>query len=209
MTVLGITGGIGAGKSRVLEILKEDYKAHVIQADEVAKRLEEPGEPGFLKLLERFGTGILGPDGRLDKGRFADLIFRDAAALAEVNRIIHPLTWQAAAEEIRAAGAGLVAVEAALFDGCSREICGYLVFVDTGKEERIRRLMADRGYTREKCLDIMANQPGREDFLKLADYVIDNNGSRDQVRRQVARMLEEIGRREPGGKITDKKDQDG
>ena len=192
MTVLGITGGVGAGKSRVLDILKKDYQAKVIQADEVAKQLEEPGHPGLEKLVEQFGAGILDENGRLDRGRFAELIFRDEKALMQVNAIIHPLTWQAIRKQIAETDAVLVAVEAALFDEISREVCQYLVFVDTEQENRIERLMANRGYTREKCLDIMKSQPDRTAFLKLADYVIDNNGSLGQVRRQIREMLEEI-----------------
>ncbi len=164
----------------------------MIQADLVAKELEEPGRPGLEGLVEYFGPGILDQDGRLDRERFAGMIFQDEEALAAVNRIIHPLTWSAIKERVAETGAGLVAVEAALFDEHSREVCQYLVFVDASRENRIKRLMENRGYSREKCLDIMKNQPDREAFLKLADYVIDNNGGLGQVRRQIREMLEEI-----------------
>lgn len=192
MTVLGITGGVGAGKSRVLELLKEDHHAQIIQADQVAKELEEPGQPGLAALVERFGQGILDEEGRLDRNQFAGMIFRDQEALLTVNGIIHPLVWNVIKERVAEADTGLVAVEAALFDERSRDICRYLVFVDTNRENRIKRLMENRGYSREKCLDIMRNQPDREEFLKLADYVIDNNGSLEDVRRQIREMLEEI-----------------
>lgn len=207
MVVLGITGGVGAGKSRILEILREEYHALVIQADEVAKKLEEPGQPGLTELVRRFGTGILSPEGSLDRERFAGLIFRDSTMLETVNQIIHPLTWQAIKEQLAAADAELAAVEAALFDERSREICQYLVFVDTEKERRIERLMESRGYSREKCLDIMENQPDRNDFLKLADYVIDNNGTKIQVRQEIARVLDAITKAAMNScKFTDKKD---
>lgn len=192
MTVLGITGGVGAGKSRVLKILSENYGAQIIQADEVAKELEEPGQPGLQALVERFGMEILDEAGSLDRNRFAALIFQDAKALEAVNAIIHPLTWQVIREQIARTDKDLVAVEAALLDESSREVCRYLVFVDTSQENRISRLMKNRGYSREKCLDIMKNQPDREAFLKLADHVIDNNGSLDEVRQQIDKMLEEI-----------------
>ena len=192
MTVLGITGGVGSGKSRVLEILRADHHALIIQADEVAKELEEPGRPGLAGLVEKFGTGILDEEGRLDRERFARLIFQDEKALEAVNGIIHPLTWQTIKERIAASDSGLAAVEAALLDESSRDTCQYLVFVDTGEETRIRRLMENRGYSREKCMDIIKNQPEREEFLRLADFVIDNNGSLEEVRRQIEKMLEEI-----------------
>lgn len=206
MLVLGITGGVGAGKSRVLDILREEYHALVIEADQVAKKLEEPGQPGLAALVARFGSGILSADGCLDREQFAELIFHDSGMLREVNSIIHPLTWQAIKDQLAASDAELAAVEAALFDERNRDICRYLIFVDTQQERRVERLMKNRGYSREKCLDIMGNQPDREAFLALSDYVIDNNGTKEQVHRQIARMLAEIADISPDRKITDKKD---
>lgn len=206
MLVLGITGGVGAGKSRVLDILREEYHALVIEADQVAKKLEEPGQPGLAALVARFGSGILSTDGCLDREQFAELIFHDSGMLREVNSIIHPLTWQAIKDQLAASDAELAAVEAALFDERNRDICRYLIFVDTQQERRVERLMKNRGYSREKCLDIMGNQPDREAFLALSDYVIDNNGTKEQVHRQIARMLAEIADISPDRKITDKKD---
>lgn len=189
--VIGITGGIGAGKSRILEILKEEYGARVIQADEVARELEEPGRPGLAELVEAFGKSILDSRGCLDRPGFARLIYGDREALETANRIIHPMTWQAVKDQIRQDEAGLTVVEAALFDESSRSICQKLVFVDTSTENRIHRLMEGRGYSREKCLDIMKNQPGRDYFLKLSDAVLDNNGTIEDVRRQISGMMEE------------------
>ena len=189
MRVIGITGGVGAGKSRILDLLKEEFGAQVIQADLVAKELEEPGQPGYEKLVETFGRGILSEDGTIDRAAFADLIFSDEAALRQVNAIIHPMTWQAVKDRIENSCGNLVAVEAALFDERSREACGELWFVDTSEENRIGRLMENRGYSREKSLGIMENQPSREAFLDLADQVIDNNGTVDDVRSQIRQIL--------------------
>ena len=230
MKVIGITGGVGAGKSRVLALLEEEFGAGIILADEVARQLQEPGQPG----LEYFGDGILGEDGRLDRAGLAARIFRDQEALEAVNRMIHPLVWQtiqkmaadfgrppAAGETAlgdqgagpqgtavspaagkpapgcRGAGpqrsaASLVAVESALFDRESRSLCQELWFIDTSDENRISRLMAGRGYTRERCVSIIKNQKSREEFLAFCDVVIDNNGSLDQVRRQIRRQVERL-----------------
>ena len=188
--VIGLTGGVGSGKSRILELREEGYGARVIQADQVAARLEEPGQPGLLALVEAFGTGILDQDGRLDRNAFAARIFTDEEALKQVNAIIHPLTWNAIQEQIRREARPLTVVEAALFQEESRRFCDHLVFVDVSRENRILRLMEGRGYTREKCLDIMNNQPDRERFLALCDHVIDNNGSLEDTRAQVDRMME-------------------
>lgn len=190
--VLGITGGVGAGKSRILEILKQEYGARIIQADQVAAALEAPGEPGLLALTELFGTEILDRDGSLDRKAFARRIFTDEKALDMVNQVIHPMTWKKIQEMLEQEPCPVTAVEAALFNEESRSLCRHLVFIDTSEENRILRLMEGRGYSREKCLDIMKNQPDRAYFLQLSDYVIDNNGILEAVRSQVRRMMEEV-----------------
>ena len=193
MMVLGLTGGVGAGKSRILELFSHDYGAQVIQADLVARKLEDPGQPGLTGLVSLFGTGILQKDGTLDRKGFADRIFGNPEALKRVNALIHPLTWNEIKRQIRESSAELIVVEAALFDERSREVCQYLLYVDTEDEVRIRRLMENRGYSREKCLDIMKNQADRNDFLKLADFVIDNSGSLEESRLQIRRILKKTG----------------
>ena len=193
MMVLGLTGVVGAGKSRILELFSHDYGAQVIQADLVARKLEDPGQPGLTGLVSLFGTGILQKDGTLDRKGFADRIFGNPEALKRVNALIHPLTWNEIKRQIRESSAELIVVEAALFDERSREVCQYLLYVDTQDEIRIQRLMENRGYSREKCLDIMKNQADRNDFLKLADFVIDNSGSLEESRLQIRRILKKTG----------------
>ena len=193
MMVLGLTGGVGAGKSRILELFSHDYGAQVIQADLVARKLEDPGQPGLTGLVSLFGTGILQKDGTLDRKGFADRIFGNPEALKRVNALIHPLTWNEIKRQIRESSAELIVVEAALFDERSREVCQYLLYVDTQDEIRIQRLMENRGYSREKCLDIMKNQADRNDFLKLADFVIYNSGSLEESRLQIRRILKKTG----------------
>lgn len=193
MMVLGLTGGVGAGKSRILELFSNDYGAQVIQADLVARKLEEPGQPGLVGLVSLFGSGILQTDGTLDRKGFADRIFGNPEALKRVNALIHPLTWNEIKRQIRESSANLVVVEAALFDERSREVCQYLLYVDTKDEIRIQRLMENRGYSREKCLDIMKNQADRNGFLELADFVIDNSGSLEESRLQIRQILKKTG----------------
>ena len=193
MMVLGLTGGVGAGKSRILELFSHDYGAQVIQADLVARKLEDPGQPGLTGLVSLFGTGILQKDGTLDRKGFADRIFGNPEALKRVNALIHPLTWNEIKRQIRESSADLIVVEAALFDERSREVCQYLLYVDTQDEIRIQRLMENRGYSREKCLDIMKNQADRSRFLELADFVIDNSGSLEGSRQQIRQILKKTG----------------
>lgn len=192
--IIGVTGGVGAGKSRILNILKERHHAQVLLADQVAAELEEPGQEGLLLLVRRFGDGILGKDGRLDRPAFAERIFQDPKSLSQVNSILHPLAWKAIQERIAKLSENpdvdWIVVEAALFQEESKKICDALWFVDATQENRIRRLMENRGYSREKCLNIMQNQPCREEFLVLADEVIDNNRTVKEAEEQVARLLE-------------------
>lgn len=193
MMVLGLTGGVGAGKSRILELFSKDYGAQVIQADLVARKLEDPGQPGLVGLVSLFGTGILQKDGTLDRKGFAKRIFGNPEALKRVNALIHPLTWNEIKRQIRESSADLIVVEAALFDERSREVCQYLLYVDTQDEIRIQRLMENRGYSRGKCLDIMKNQADRSRFLELADFVIDNSGSLEGSRQQIRQILKKTG----------------
>ena len=193
MMVLGLTGGVGAGKSRILELFSKDYGAQVIQADLVARKLEDPGQPGLTGLVSLFGAGILQKDGTLDRKGFADRIFGNPEALKRVNALIHPLTWNEIKRQIRESSADLIVVEAALFDERSREVCQYLLYVDTQDEIRIQRLMENRGYSRGKCLDIMKNQADRSRFLELADFVIDNSGSLEGSRQQIRQILKKTG----------------
>lgn len=195
MKVLGITGGIGAGKSSVLSILEQEYDAFVIRADDVAKQLQEPGQPGYLGLVELFGDTILDSSKKISRTRLAELIFHDDTRLAQVNGIIHPLTWERIRELIRSSQAEITAVESALFSRKTSGFCDEVWFIDASDETRIRRLMESRGYSREKSLQIMQNQPDRETFMGFADQVIDNNKTTADICRQIKQLLQAEGKK--------------
>lgn len=189
--VIGLTGGVGAGKSRVLDLLQKEFGAEILRADEIAAELEAPGQEGLQRLVALFGKEILNADGKLDRPAFAARIFADETALTKVNEAIHPLTWTEIQRRVHASRAQLIAVEAALFDEESRHYVDELWFVDTDEETRIARLMESRGYSREKCLDIMRGQRDRESFRQLADQVIDNSGSIAKTYAQLKKLLGE------------------
>lgn len=190
--VLGMTGGVGAGKSSVLSLLKERYHAQIILADEVAKELQQPGGTVLNELVETFGASILATDGSLNRNRFAELIFHDEEALKNANNIIHPLTWKRIQGMIAESAASLIVVEAALFDEQSKRLCDHLIYVDTSEKTRIERLMKNRGYSREKCLSIMQKQADRDTFLALADEVLVNDGTPEEVTVQVDALIARI-----------------
>ncbi len=187
--VVELIGGVGTGKSRVLDILKEDYQAVVIQADEVAKHLEEKGQPGLAQLTETFGREILDPEGNLDRAAFARKIFQNPEALEQVNAIIHPLVWNWIHKRVREIQRGLVIVETAVPDKNPGDIYQEVWYLYTLRETRISRLMENRGYSREKCFQMMANQLSEEEYRSLSDRELDNNGSPEDIKAQLKDIL--------------------
>ncbi len=223
--VIELIGGVGAGKSRVLQILREEYGALTVQTDELGKELERKGRAGYLKIVETFGADVLSENGEIDAGKLAEVVFGSREALEMVNGIVHPLVWQevrrrtgafrAAGEEAAGAenggtfgvspdaGAGLagagresnpprlLVIETALPDRSEKadDIYDEIWYVYTSEETRIGRLMADRGYSREKCRAVMANQCSEGEYRALADWVLDNNGDPGSVRQQIAERL--------------------
>ena len=188
--IIGITGGVGAGKSSVLAVLKNDFGAKIILADLVAHDLMEPGSLGLRKVTEALGTSFLTPDGAVDRKALADLIFRDKEALKTMNSIIHPLVRKTMKEEAEAASENLVIIEAAVFDTAPKNFFDELWYVYTTKENRIVRLMENRGYSREKCEDIIGRQASEEEYRALCSRVIDNNGDESDIKRQLKEILD-------------------
>lgn len=191
MKVVSITGGVGSGKSEVLRVLKEEFGAQVILADEVAHQLMELGKSGYKKVVEALGTSFLNADGSINRKKLAELIFNDEKALEQMNAIIHPMVWREIQYEITHSDKALIVVEAALFDEEHNAMFDEIWYVYTTRENRIKRLMASRGYTEEKCLDIMSNQASEEEYRSLAAHVLDNNGSVEAIRDQIAAFLSE------------------
>ena len=189
MKIISLTGGVGSGKSEVLKLLREEYGAEVIIADQVAHQLMEPGKKGYKRVVEALGSSFLNADGSIDRGKLARLIFQDREAAAKMNAIIHPMAWQEIGYAIAHSDKSLIVVEAALFDEEHNAMFDEIWYVRAGKETRIRRLMEGRGYTRQKCLEIMANQASEEEYESLADHVLDNNGTVGELRSVLDRLL--------------------
>lgn len=191
MRVIGITGGVGSGKSEVLKLLKEEFGARLFMADEIAHEVMAPGGEACQQIEEAFGTEYLKPDGSVDRQKMAALIFKDVEALAAMNSIVHPAVWKRIENGIQTAPERLVVVEAALFDEQHNRLFDEVWYIYTSRENRISRLMASRGYSREKCLDIMSNQKSEEEFQAMANRVIDNNQTVEDVKRQIEDILNE------------------
>lgn len=191
--VVGVTGGVGSGKSTVLSVLKETYGARIILADEVAHRLMEPGQEGYRQVAAALGPSVLKPDGTIDRRAMAQVIFTDGEARKTVNAIIHPMVWEEIRREIREAPESLIVVEAALVEENAHDIYDEMWYVYTSREKRIRRLMDSRGYSREKCKDIMKSQFSEEEFRAVCTREINNGGTPDETRIQIRRILKDEG----------------
>lgn len=189
MRVIGLTGGVGAGKSLVLHILKEEYGAEVIEADEVARELMDPGREGYLAIIEALGDSLLKGDGTVDRQHLAARIFQDENVRKTVNGIIHPLVWKTISDKISASQAGLIVVEFAIMGEKADNSYDELWYVHASEPNRIRRLTENRGYTRERSEKIIASQASESEFLARCDRVVENNGSIEEVKGQLAEIL--------------------
>lgn len=189
MKVIGITGGVGSGKSEILRILKEEFGAELLIADKIAHQVMEPGQPAYEKITEILGTDFLAPDKSIDRKRLAERIFQDPQALKTMDSIVHPTVWRVIEEGIRQSEKELVVVEAALFDEEHNGMFDQVWYIFTSEENRINRLAESRGYSRKKCLDIMRSQRTEAEFRSMADRVIDNNGTVEDVKRQIEMIL--------------------
>ena len=192
MKVLGITGGVGSGKSEVFNYLREAYGAVVCQMDETAKRLQEKGTGCFRKIAEAFGPEIIGADGELDRKKLGARVFSDPEQLRLLNSIVHPEVLRSVSADIRKhteEGTPLYVVEAALLPDVGGELCDEIWYIYVSEEVRRERLKASRHYPDEKITDMIASQPSEETFRRACTAVIDNSGPFENTERQIGERL--------------------
>ena len=187
--VIGLTGGVGAGKSPVLSFLQENYGFYVIQADLMARKLMEPGKEAYKAVCDFLGPVILQENGEIDRKIMADIIFNDLAKREKIDQLTHPLVWEAIRKEAGKHVDQPVVIEAAVPSKDFRDICEKMWYLYTSEENRISRLMESRGYSLEKSMAIMESQASDEEFRSLADAVIDNNHSQECTAAQVRELL--------------------
>lgn len=187
--ILGLTGGVGAGKSRILEILKMEYGFHIIQADLVARALMEPGMKCYNAVVEYLGPSILNEDGTINRPVMAEQIFSDPAKRAGVDTLTHPLVWEACFRQAEEANEDCVVIEAAIPSKEFRDNCDEMWYVYTSRENHMARLFVGRGYQEEKTLKIMKSQATEESYRSFCDRIIDNNGTVEDTRAQIQAYL--------------------
>jgi dephospho-CoA kinase len=185
--VIGLTGGIGSGKSTVSAMLAAKG-AVVVDADAIVRDLQRPGTPVFAAMVERFGPGIVAADGTLDRERLADLVFDDPDELADLSAIVHPAVGAEIARRMQelAETDRVVVLDVPLMveSRNAYPVAGLLV-VDVDPEVALRRVVEQRGMRAEDVRARMARQATRQQRLARADRVIDNNGTLDDLRTQV------------------------
>lgn len=196
MRVIGITGGVGSGKSALLHYIAQNYNCKIILADEVAHRVKEPGQPCYEKLVELMSSDILNADGTIHKGRMAAKIFESEELLEKVNKIIHPAVKEAILREIADARnekiLDFLFLEAALLieDGYLN-IVDEMWYIYAGEEVRRMRLKTSRNYSDEKIDAIMKSQLTEEEFRKHCAFIIDNSKSLKEACQQIDMKLGE------------------
>ena len=189
MITIGITGGVGAGKSTVLDFLEEKYQAYVMKADEIGHLVMEPGQSCYEPVIALFGRQIIKNDKTIDRRLVSDVVFSHPDMLEKLNHIIHPAVKEYIRRQLdlkKEEGQRICVVEAALLlEDHYEEFCDTIWYIHTDSEIRIRRLMESRGYTREKSMSIIASQAPEEFFRAHTDYVVTNNADLEETWQQI------------------------
>lgn len=192
MRVIGLTGGVGSGKSLAAELLREMTGGELLIADHLGHVAMEKDTSGYRQILETFGEDILCPDGQIDREKLGELAFRDGDKLERLNGIVHPIVMAYLEERIaaRRQEEGVMVLESAiLFEtGCHR-LCDEVWYVWVPEQVRLGRLRESRGYSEEKSRAIMAEQMGEEEFRSRCHKVIRNDGTVERLRGRLENAI--------------------
>ena len=196
MKVIGLTGGVGAGKSTVLAYIEKICSAVVIQADQAGHLVMAPGERCYEPMIALFGKQIIKKDKTIDRRMVSDVVSGEGRMRQKLNALLHPAIREYILEKIgeeRKKGKELVVVEAALLlEDHYDDFCDKIWWVYAEKEVRIARLMESRGYTREKAENIMIRQASDSFFRQHADFIVKNNGDLEETYRQVEEGIRKL-----------------
>jgi dephospho-CoA kinase len=191
--LIGLTGGIGAGKSSVSAALAR-RGAVIVDADAIVRELQQPGTDVFAEMVERFGPGIVGPEGALDRAAVAEVVFTDPEALADLGAIVHPRVHaeieRRVAEQVGSDHVVILDIPLLAESGWPGLVA--TIVVDLDPEVAIERLVRHRGFTEEDARNRIGNQAAREDRLATADLVIDNHGDPSALEAEVDRAWDWI-----------------
>lgn len=201
-TIIGLTGNIATGKSVVRRML-EHLGAYTIDADALAHRVISKGAPGYQPVLDKFGTWLLDKDGQIDRGKLGRLVFSDAQAMAQLEDIVHPYVIQAVEMFAKRATQNVIVVEAIkLLESDLRNKCDSIWVTDAPLEVQIERLVRKRGLSHEDALQRIHSQSAQQEKLSAAKVVITNNGSYEDLWKQVSDAWKRIAPNEEAGPAT-------
>lgn len=194
MKIIGITGGVGSGKSQIMDYLEHHYSACCIKADKIAFELEQPDHLCYNKIIATFGRGILNECNLIDRRKLAEIVFSDSVQLKKLNEIVHPEVKKyiinLIAKNKKTGRFSYVFIEAALFfEEAYEKLCDEVWYVFVTEEMRIRRLTQSRGYSLEQIQRIMKNQLSEDQFREKSDVILDNNGSIEQTIKKIREEL--------------------
>ncbi len=197
---VGLTGGVASGKSAVSTVLDE-LGAVVVDSDVIAREVVAPGTPGLTAVVGEFGPQVLAEDGSLDRPALGRLVFGDDDARRRLEAIVHPLVRARAAEVEDAAPSGSLIVHdiPLLVETGQGERFEIVVVVDVPEEVQLERMMADRGWTREDAQARIDAQAGRDERLAVATHVLDNTGTREELRHAVEELYVSLAPGSPAG----------
>lgn len=188
MLLLGLTGGIGSGKSTVSALLA-DKGAVIIDADAITRQLQQPGQPVFDEIVARFGAGVVAADGNLDRAGLATIVFADEQAKKDLEHIVHPAVGAEMLKKMQdeADTDHVVVYDVPLLVEAARRAMSFagVIVVDIDPDIAVRRVVEQRGMDERDVRARIANQASRAERIAVADKVIDNSGTRDDLRRQV------------------------
>ena len=191
--IIGVMGGVGSGKSTVLNYLENNYEANIIEADKVAKEVMLPGNDVYNEIVKTFPEVIV--DNKIDSKKLSEIVFNDKEQLEKLNSITHPGAVKEIVSRIKSSKNRIIVVESAILLGSGVEqYCDELWFVFCNRDTRIKRLIQTRGYSKEKCISVIESQPADEEYNKGADEFIDNSYSEENTREQIDLILNKIGR---------------
>ena len=198
---VGLTGGVASGKSTVAAILAE-LGAVVVDADLLAREVVAPGTPGLAAVVAEFGDGVLGADGSLDRPALGAVVFADEAARRRLEAIVHPLVRARGRELEEAAPPGAVVVHDIPLLAETGQAAGFdaVLVVDVPVETQVERMVSQRGMSREDAEARIAAQATREERLAVATYVVDNTGTREDLRDRVTEVFEKLTARSGEGR---------
>lgn len=191
--IIGVTGGVGSGKSTVLKILEDEYEAQILSTDQIAKDLMKPGAVCYQPIIDTFGQDIVGKNGYFDTKKLGQIAFNDKDAIGRLNAIVHPRVVDEVKRLADESPANLVVVESALLiESGINKVCDEVWYVYVSTQERAKRLYEQRGYSEVKSYSIFQNQLSHEEFSRGSDRLIDNESSREYTRRQIREIMSEI-----------------